>query len=198
MIRRIILIVLASSFCAGIAMGQEVVTYKVALVALAEDADVRATFEDSLAAKAAARKYDAVASYDIVPRVTDVDNRDFIERLRSQGISVVLMMRPAAVGAGSTLESVRNSVSADVYSNMRKFAREISPSGDEDLFAVVHLAIYLLANDGARLLSAGAVWLDEETRTTEQAIERLQDLVLDNADKVRGPIREYLGLPPLQ
>ena len=110
----------------------------------------------------------------------------------------MLMMSPAAVGAGSSLESVRDAVSPNVYSDMRRFAREISPSGGSDLFAVIHLAIYLIDEDGAEPISAGAVWLDEEAENQEQAIDLLQNLVLGNVDAVRAPIRQHLGMPPLR
>ena len=36
-------------------------------------------------------------------RVTDVDDAEFIERLAAHDVGVVLMIRPAAVGEGSTL-----------------------------------------------------------------------------------------------
>ncbi|MEE8305849.1 MAG: hypothetical protein V3R81_01220, partial [Gammaproteobacteria bacterium] len=104
----------------------------------------------------------------------------------------------AAVGAGSTLESVRDTVSPSVYSNMQAFARELSPSGEEDILAVVHLGIYLISEDGAELISAGAVWLDEPNPRQEEAIERLQNLIVANVEAVRPAIRQHLGLPPLE
>jgi hypothetical protein len=60
------------------------------------------------------------------------------------------------------------------------------------------MAIYLLDNGEPQLLSAGAVWLDEEVDSREQGLERLRDLVLANVDAVRPAIREHLGLPPLE
>lgn len=176
---------------------QEIETLKVALVALTDDADVRAQFEDGLALKARDHDYDVVSSHRIVPDVADVDNRGFVRQLSEAGVGVVLMMRPAAVGAGSSIAAVRNAVSSDVYRNMRRFAREISPSAGNDLFAVIHLGIYLLETDGPELLSAGAVWLEEAADSQDEAIDLLQDLVLTNADAVRGPIREHIGLPPI-
>jgi hypothetical protein len=81
---------------------------------------------------------------------------------------------------------------------MRAFARELSPSGEEDLLAVVHLAIYLISIDGAELISSGAVWLDEPNPSRDEAIERLQDLIVANVDGVRPAIRQHLGLPPIE
>lgn len=177
---------------------QEIVTVKMAVVALSAQSGLRAEFEEGLVAKALENNYDAVTSYNLVPDVTDVDDADFIERLASEGIGGVLMMRPAAVGAGSTLESVRDAVSPDVYTNMQAFARELSSSGEEDLLAVVHMGIYLIGEDGAQLISSGAVWLDEENPSQEEGIERLQNLIVANINSIRPAIREHLGLPPLE
>lgn len=193
-----ILLTLAAIAAIQPAAAQDVRTVRAALVALTDDAQVRADFEDGLAVKAIEHGYDAVASHSIVPDVGDIDNRGFVRELTQAGVGVVLMMRPAAVGSGSSLESVRNAVSPNVYANMRDFAREISPSAGDDLFAVIHLGIYLIDADGAEPLSAGAVWLEEEVESQEEAIDLLQDLVLANVDAVRAPIREHLGLPPLQ
>ena len=182
----------------SLASAQEIFTVRFAVVALAAQPALRAEFEEGLVAKALEHNYDAVTSYDLVPDVTDVDDADFIGRLVSAGVGGVLMMRPAAVGAGSTLESVRGVVSPDVYSNMQAFARELSPSGEEDLLAVVHMGVYLFGVGGAQLISSGAVWLDEENPSQEEAIERLQNLIVTNVNGIRPAIREYLGLPPLE
>ena len=182
----------------NIASAQEIVMVKMAVVALAAQPALRAEFEEGLVAKALENNYDAVTSYDLVADVTDVDDPDFIERLASEGVGGVLMMRPAAVGAGSTLESVRNSVSPDIYSNMQAFARELSPSGEKDLLAVVHMGVYMFGEDGAQLISSGAVWLDEENPSQAEGIERLQNLIIVNINGIRPAIREYLGLAPLE
>jgi hypothetical protein len=181
-----------------LASAQEIVTVKMAVVALAAQPALRAEFEEGLVAKALENNYDAVTSYDLVADVTDVDDADFIERLTSEGIGGVLMMRPAAVGAGLTLESVRDAVSPDIYTNMQAFARELSASDEIDLLAVVHMGIYLFGEDGAQLISSGAVWLDEENPSQEEGIERLQNLIVVNINGIRPAIREYLGLPPLE
>jgi len=80
---------------------------------------------------------------------------------------------------------------------MQAFARELSPSGEEDMLAVVHLGLYLISVHGAELISSGAVWLDEPNPSREQGIERLQNLIVANVNGVRPAIREHLGLPPL-
>lgn len=195
---RCVVLALSLGASLSLASAQEVVTVKMAVVALAAQPALRAEFEEGLVAKALENNYDAVTSYDLVADVTDVDDPDFIERLMAEGIGGVLMMRPAAVGAGSTLESVRDSVSPNIYSNMQAFARELSPSGEEDILAVVHMGVYMFGEDGAQLISSGAVWLDEENPSQEEGIGRLQNLIVVNINGIRPAIREYLGLPPLE
>ena len=172
--------------------------YKLAMVALTEDPQVRIDFEDGLAAKFRENDYDAVASHDVVPDITDLDNADIVRRLSDAGVQGIVMMKPAAVGPGSSLESVRNEVDEEVYENMRSFAREISPSHDEDdLIAVIHTASYFIRGKRAELLSSGAVWLDQPVETREEGIAKLQDLIVANMNKARPAIREYLRMPPL-
>ncbi len=197
MIRRVTVITFAC--CFGLSSeAQDLVTLKSAVVTLAAQPELRAEFEEGLVRKARELHYNAVPSYDLVPDVTDVDDRDFIKRMLTNGVGAVLMVRPAAVGPGASLESIKDSVSSGVYANMRAFARELSPSGEQDILAVVHLAIYLISIDGAELISSGAVWLDEPNPNRDEAIERLQDLIVANVDGVRPAIRQHLGLPPLE
>jgi hypothetical protein len=177
---------------------QDVATLKSTVVALAAQPELRAEFEERLVQKARELKYNAVPSYDLVPDITDVDDRDFIKRMLTNGVGAVLMVRPAAVGPDASLESVKESVSPRVYANMRAFAGELSRSGEEDILAVVHLAIYLISIDGAELIGSGAVWLDEPSPSRDEAMERLQNLIVANVDGVRPAIREHLGLPPLE
>ena len=198
MIARITLIALVGGLSLNVAAPQGSVTLRSAVVVLAAEPELRAVFEEGLAAKAREHGYDAVTSYDLVPDVAELDDADFIERLALHGVEVILMIRPAAVGTGLTLEAVKNAVPPDIYSDMQAFARELSPSGEEDLLAVIHLAIYEIGEESTELISAGAIWLDEENPSQEEAIERLQNLILANVDGVRPAIREHLGLPPLE
>ena len=198
MVARITLIALVGGFSLNVAAPQGSVTLRSAVVVLAAEPELRAVFEEGLAAKAREHGYDAVTSYDLVPDVAELDDADFIERLALHGVEVILMIRPAAVGTGLTLEAVKNAVPPDIFSDMQAFARELSPSGEEDLLAVIHLAIYEIGEEGTELISAGAIWLDEENPSQEEAIERLQNLILANVDGVRPAIRERLGLPPLE
>lgn len=190
-------------FCVAVsgahAQRQEpVVRYKAAVVALTDDVELRKTFEDSLVAKGRDHDYDAVTSYEIEPNVTRVDRDQFLKALAANGIQAVLMLRPAAIGAGSSLESVRGEVSDELLRDMQQFAQQVSEKGSaDDLVAVVHLAIYVIRSGEPRLVSSGAVWLDEEVESREQGIERLQELIAANVDAVRPAIRMRLGLPPL-
>jgi hypothetical protein len=197
MIGRIAVLLVAGWFL-PVAHAQDLVTLKSAVVTLAAQPELRAEFENGLVRKARDAKYNAVSSYDLVPDVSDVDNRDFIKRMLTNGVGAVLMVRPAAVGDDASLDSVKAAVSPAVYANMRAFARELSPSGEQDILAVVHLAIYLISIDGAELISSGAVWLDEPNPSRAEGIERLQNLILANVNAVRPAIREHLGLPPIE
>jgi hypothetical protein len=196
MTTRIALIAIAACLALN-SEAQDVVTLKSAVVTLAAQSELRAEFEEGLVRKARELQYNAVSSYDLVPDVTDVDDRDFIKRMLTNGVGAVLMVRPASVGPDASLESVKESVSPLVYENMRAFAREISPSGEDEILAVVHLAIYLISVDGAELIGSGAVWLDEPSPSREEAMERLQNLIVANVNGVRPAIREHLGLAPL-
>jgi hypothetical protein len=174
------------------------IVYKAAIAALAEEGDVRTSFENGLASKARSHEYDAMTTYDIEPDVEKLRGDKFMRELSSRGVQAVLMLRPASVGEGSSLESVRNEVSPRLYGDMQRFARSVSSTGPDDLIAVVHMAIYLLrGDDEAELISSGAVWLDEPVEDRAEGIDRLQDLVLANVDAVRPAIRRHLGLPEL-
>jgi hypothetical protein len=197
MIARVMLAAVAGCIVLG-PEAQEVATLKSTVVALAAQPELRAKFEEGLVRKARELNYNAVLSYDLVPDVTDVNDRDFIKRMLTNGVGAVLMVRPAAVGPDASLESVKESVSPRVYANMRAFASDLSRSGENDILAVVHLAIYLISIDGAELIGSGAVWLDEPAPSREEALERLQNLIVANVDGVRPAIREHLGLPPLE
>ena len=107
---RSVVVALVFTLAASLAQAQQPITYKSAIVALTDDADLRTQFEDTLAAKARAHQYDVVASHTIVPDIRDARNDRFLEALSKLGIEAVLMLRPAAVGAGASLESVKNEV----------------------------------------------------------------------------------------
>lgn len=191
------LFVLASLVAATASAQQPVQTFRAAVVALTEDAALRQSFESELVAIAKAHSYDAVTSYDITSDVASLDTNAFLQALASRGVQAVLMVRPAAVGQGSSLEAVRNEVSNKTFADMQKFAKRPSGSGANELIAVVHLAIYTLTAKKPELVSSGAVWLDEPVADRADGIKRLQGLILSNVDAVRPSIRRHLGLPPL-
>jgi hypothetical protein len=176
---------------------QPAATYKAAVVALTDDAALRQSFETELVALARSHAYDAVTSYDITSDVQDLDRDAFLEALAARGVQAVLMVRPAAVGEGSSLESVRNEVSSRVFADIQRFAGRVSASGGDDLIAVVHLAVYTLTAKDPEMISSGAVWLDEPVTDRAEGIKRLQALILQTVDGARPAIRRRLGLPPL-
>lgn len=135
----------------GGAVPQSVVAYKAAVVALTDDTALRAEFERGLVAKAVGHDYDAITSFDLVPNVADRRLR----KLAAEGARAVLMLRPAAIGAGSSTD------------------------------------------EGAELISSGAVWLDEPLSDRAEGVARWQDLVVANVDAARPAIRRRLGLPAL-
>ena len=178
--------------------GREDRIFKAAVVALTEDPALRADFERELVAKAREHDYDAVTSYDLVPDVTDVDSRDFVDAMLANRVDVVLLVRPAAIGPDASLDAVRQEVSAKTLTDMRDFAKEVSGSGGGDLVAVIHLAVYLFYGRDPVVISSGAVWLDEPVADRAEAITRLQDLVIENIDAARPGIRRHYRLAQLE
>ena len=192
-----IVLVLVSAVV-SVAEAQDATRWKSAVVALSEDPALRADFETRLVALARENDYDAVSSFDIEPNVLGLDDSRFVSELLEQGIQAVLMLRPSAIGQGSSIESVRDQIAPDVYGRIRSFASEVSPTGADDLLVVVHMAIYTIDDEGAHLISAGAVWLDEPVADQDEGIARLQDLILYNVDAIRPAIRRHFGLAPLE
>ncbi len=60
------------------------------------------------------------------------------------------------------------------------------------------MAIYLIAEDGAELISSGVSWLEEEAESREQGIVQLQDVIVGIVNKTRPLLRQRLGLAPLE
>ncbi len=169
--------------------------YKLAVVALTEDSALRVDFERQFVAKAREHNYDAVTSYDLAPTITDVDSKDFVNTMLTNKVDLVLLLRPAAIGPDSSLDSVRKEVSAKTLTDMRDFARKVSDSNGDDLIAVVHMALYLFYGRDPEVISSGAVWLDEPVLDRAEAVARLQDLALGNLDAARPGLRRFYRLP---
>jgi len=197
MSKRIGLLLASLWLTANAAAQAPTTTYRAAVVALTEDAALRQSFESELVALAKSHSYDAITSYDITGDVDSLDTDAFLKALSDRGVQAVLMVRPAAVGEGSSLEALRNEVPSRTLADMQKFAKRPSGPGADDLIAVVHLAIYTLTAKKPELVSSGAVWLDEPVTDRAEGIKRLQGLILQNVDAVRPSIRRHLGLPPL-
>jgi hypothetical protein len=189
---------MALGFAAGASgQGRENRIYKAAVVALTEDPMLRSDFERQFAVKAREHNYDAVASFELVPNVTDIDNREFVDTMLANKIDIVLLVRPAAVGPGSSLDSVRREVSAKTLTDMRAFAKKVSDSNGDDLIAVIHMAVYLFYGRDPEVISSGAVWLDEPVADRAEAVARLQDLMLENLDAARPAIRRFYRMNPV-
>jgi hypothetical protein len=195
---RHVLLLAAATLLANVAIAQNQTRVKSAVVALVDDPELRANFETMLVARALENNYDAVTTFDLESDVSDLNDARFIRTLTAEGIEAVLMLRPTAIGAGASIESVRDEVSPEVFDRIREFAGEVSTADSDDLIAVVHMAIYTIDDGEATLVSAGAVWLDQEVEDQDEGIERLQDLIVYNVNAVRAAIRRRLGLPPLQ
>jgi hypothetical protein len=186
---------IAASACG---QGRENRIYKMAVVALTNDPALRNDFERQLVAKAREHNYDAVTSYDLVPIVTDVDNREFVDTMLANKVDLVWLLRPAAIGPGASLDSVRKEVSAKTLTDMRDFAKKVSESGASDLIAVVHSAVYLFYGRDPEGITSGAVWLDEPVQDRAEGTARLQDLALENLDAARPALRRYYRLAPIE
>jgi hypothetical protein len=172
-------------------------TFKAAVVALTSDPALRADFERGLVAKGREHRYNVVTSYDLVPDVESVQDKDFMKTLNAKGIKTVMIVRPAAVGPGVSFDAIKDSVSPAVLADMRTFAKDVSSSGSDELIALVHLGIYMIDLKKPQLVNSGAVWLDEPVQDRAEGIARLQDLIIANLDAARPEIRERLGMPPL-
>lgn len=181
---------------AAFGQGRENRVYKAAVVALTQDPALRGDFERQFVAKAREHNYDAVASYDLVPTITDVRNKAFVDTMLANKVDLVLLVRPAAIGPGASLDSVRKEVSAKTLTDMRDFAKKVSDSNGNDLIAVIHQAVYLFYGRDPEVISSGAVWLDEPVQDRAEAIARLQDLMLENLDAARPNIRRFYRMNP--
>lgn len=180
----------------ALGQGRENRIYKAAVIALTQDAALRADFERQFVAKAREHNYDAVVSYDVAPNVTDVRDKEFVDTMLANKVDIVLLVRPAAIGPGASLDSVRKEVSAKTLTDMRAFAKKVSDSNGNDLIAVVHQAVYLFYGRDPEVISSGAVWLDEPVQDRVEAVARLQDLMLENLDAARPAIRRFYRMNP--
>jgi hypothetical protein len=182
---------------AAFGQGRENRIYKATVVALTQDPALRADFERQFVAKAREHNYDAVASYDLVPTITDIRSKAFVDTMLANKVDIVLLVRPAAIGPGASLDSVRKEVSAKTLTDMRDFAKKVSNSTGDDLIAVIHQAVYLFYGKEPEVISSGAVWLDEPVQDRAEAIARLQDLMLENLDAARPGIRRFYRMNPV-
>ena len=195
--KRLLILGTLAMLAANTAVAQEIVRLRSAVVVLSDDIELREQLEQGVVQRARANGYDAVASFSFAPDVDAVNDAGFLDALSEERIQAVLMLRPSAIGPGSSLEATRDQLPPAVFARMREFAGEVSGTDSSEIIAVMHMAIYAITANGPELLSAGAVWLDEEVESRAEGVERLLNLVLYNVDSVRPAIRRHLGLPPL-
>ena len=138
-------------------------TYRAAVVALTEDAALRRSFESELVALAKSHSYDAVTSYDITSDVNSLDTDAFLKALSDRGVQAVLMVRPAAVGEGSSLEAVRNEVPSRTFADMQKFAKR--PSGPANTIIIPTDRTTAVTMIGISLTMPTAVMIESSENT---------------------------------
>lgn len=190
---RVLVALLACVFAHG-ALAQATLDFRFAVAVLSDDPGLREEFERGVVEKLRAADFDAVTSFDIAP-TDSLDEPRFVRDLAAGGMRGVLMLRLAGVGAGDSLDTVRQDIRPDVFRNIEQFAREVSPLGPDDTPAVVHMAIYVIDRREASLITAGATWLEEAVDGRATAVDRLQDLVVTNMESARPAIRGRLGFP---
>ena len=167
-----------------------------AVVALVDDAKLRADIEDGVAAKLDGKELDLLGSHGLGSKVSDVAGKEFLAELEKRKIGGLLVLRPAPVGAETSLATVRAAITPEMLRDFRDFARRVSRIAPEDAPIVMHIAVYVLGEGEPRLLTAGATWLDREPATRDEAVERLDELVALNIERAAPQIRAALAAKP--
>jgi hypothetical protein len=166
------------------------------VVALVDDAKLRADIEDGVAAKLDDAELDLVASHAMTQDVRNVAGKDFLAALRDRGVRGLLVLRPAPVGTETSLTSVRAEITPQMLRDFRSFAKRVSRIGASEAPIVMHIAVYVLAGGEPRLATAGATWLDRAPASREDAVERLDGLVALNIQRAGPQIRDALQSAP--
>jgi hypothetical protein len=170
---------------------------KFAVVALVDDPKLRADLEDGVAAKLGGHELDAVPSHaGLAPKVREVAKADCLAALNGKHFAGVLMLRPAPLGPGSSLKTVRSSVTPQMLKDFRGFAKLVSRIDGAEAPAVVHIAVYLLEDGEPRLFTAGATWLDSDAGSRGEAVARLENLVALNLEGAAPAIRQAAAAEP--
>lgn len=196
MMRLLLPLLLLFSF-SQLGLAQNVdVRVKFAVIALDTDGATRISFEDQLAQALVVDNYDAVASYTLLPDISDITDPSLREKLLNNGINLVMVLRPVDIGTTATIESVQGHLRPDDYGSIQEFVEGYR--GDNfNTQAVIHIAGFLFDAERSMTFWQGVLWLDEEVDSQEQGIDKLIELVLFNLNQSRGSLRKRLGLPPL-
>ncbi|HEX5420372.1 MAG TPA: hypothetical protein VFY39_10260, partial [Gammaproteobacteria bacterium] len=171
-------------------------TERFAVVVLVDDPKLRADLEDGVAAQLEGHGLDPVASHALAPNVRDVAKSDFLAVLKSRHVAGVFMLRPAPLGPGSSLQTVRSSVTPQMLRDFRAFAKRVSRIGPRESPAVVHIGVYLLEDGEPMLFTAGATWLDSDAGSRDEAVARLEHLVALNLEQAAPAIRHAAEAAP--
>lgn len=165
-----------------------------AVVALVDDAQLRAEIEDDVVGKLEGKDLDLLASHGLVEDVRDVARKESLAALRGRGVGGLLLLRPAPVGAETSLATVRAAITPEMLRDFSSFVKRVSRIAAGEPPVVMHIAVYVLAegDDDPRLATAGATWLDEEPATREDAVERLDGLVALNIERAEAQILDAL------
>ncbi|HEU4617722.1 MAG TPA: hypothetical protein VFV10_06745 [Gammaproteobacteria bacterium] len=179
--------------CAALPAGRAAAAESFAVVALVDDAKLRAEIEDGVAAELDGKELEVQASHGLAEDVSEVASKDFLAALRKRKIEGILALRPAPVGEETSLTSVRAAITPEMLRDFRDFAKRVSRIGASDAPIVMHIGVYSLGNREPELLTAGATWLEKEPASREEAVKRLDELVALNVERATPQIREALS-----
>ena len=178
-------------------MAQEQAQYlRFAVMALSDNKASRVEFENQLVNRMAENRYDAVASYALIPDLDTLQSMPVRTRMLDAGVQAILILRPLEVPEGDILTPQQLQISPDEFSSVSRFISAYR--GDSfEVRTVVQIAGFLLDRDASRLFWHGVIWLDDSVETEQNRIDKIVDLVQFNLDNSRNALRLQLGLPTL-
>ncbi len=176
---------------------QEQQFLRFALLALTDDDQSRREFENQLVIRLQEDRFDAVASFELLPDPRGMAPGAVRRRLLDSGVQAVLILRPLELAEGTTLSPGQLQMSPGEFTSVSRFI-----SGYRgDKFAVrtvVQIAGFLLQRDASQLFWHGVIWLDDTVETEQNRIDRIVDLVQFNLNNSRSALRAQLGFPALR
>jgi hypothetical protein len=170
---------------------------KFAVMALADQDDTRREFENQLVVRLRDDRYDATASYALIPDLEALGSNSVRQALLDVGIHAILILRPLEVAEGVALSPADLRLNPEEFTSVSRFISAYR-GHDFDLRTVVQIAGFMLDPDASRLFWHGVIWLDDPVETQQNRIDRIVDLVQFNLNQSRSALREQLGYPPLR